>query len=129
MSKVQKELQNKLEDSTVNEQKIQLKTQIQQLQELQDRHHKQTPTLINDVQRKKIIELKSKINSTSRFKPITSQIVLEYLQEKKISCKDNNWWQSYFSSDPYSDETAALTSDGAMKLLIDLGYISAAKQL
>jgi hypothetical protein len=73
-----------------------------------------------------IDKLKNQIKIDTLFRPITTTIVMEYLVEQMgIDTKITNWWMDYFAMDPIQleNQTATLTREGALRILIHMGYI------
>lgn len=76
-----------------------------------------------NLQVKKVQELEGANRMRSQFRPITLQVILTFLSDTKRTGGAEDWWKTYFTADPLIDSQAALTSEGARQLLLDLGYL------
>jgi hypothetical protein len=116
-------LKEKLIDPATSEEDRKLfESQIKQFEDLINRSKPQAQSQLSPAELKELEDLKIKIKINSQFTPITTAVISEYLHDTgKTSSPD--WWQAYFSADPLEVETATLTHAGAMKLLVDLGYV------
>lgn len=78
---------------------------------------------------KEIQALEAQVRAVKRFHPISTQVVIDYLRNRgdQENVKKDNitsaWWEGYLSADPEQNVDATLTPEGALHLLIDLGYV------
>jgi Leucine-rich repeat (LRR) protein len=121
-------LQKKLESASSKQEEDALKGRIFQLQKILQQQQGTKKAALSEEEKKalhsKIDVLKGKINAAKLFRPLSLQVIREYLIDKKIvNLEEKDWWVSYFSDDPSEVESASLTRGGAKKLLVNLGYI------
>ncbi|MBS0634543.1 MAG: hypothetical protein JSR37_03675 [Verrucomicrobia bacterium] len=82
-----------------------------------------SPEALRDLN-SKISFIKSQLRIIDQFKPLSQQVILEYLRDGNfIDTQNPNWWQDYFTADPTLQQTATLTRPGALLLLTHLGYV------
>lgn len=68
--------------------------------------------------------IKSKIKSNKQFRPLTHGNALRYMHENRlIDTTQPNWWKDLFNNDPTLDETATITRQGIINILINMGFI------
>jgi Leucine-rich repeat (LRR) protein len=104
-----------------------LEAQIDNVKTLQERTYSEKESEgAMDIINSKLHEiqlLKEKIKAAITFHPISTQVVMNYLQKIGAKTQIEGWWKSYFSANPEEDSLSELTHGGALKIITHLDYV------